>query len=85
MDTEMSALMVKYGISVWMDPDWWHGSGLPGWLAGQKIRAEEGRYYSTVTGSDPSSIEADNTQLGETPLDAVLAVVAAISKGPHAK
>lgn len=73
---DLGTLMAEHGISVWMDPDWWNGSGLPRWLAGKNIRAVEGTYYSTLTGSDPSSIEADHTCNGATPLEAVLAVIA---------
>lgn len=73
---DLNTLMVEHEVSVWMDPNWWADSGLPRWLAGKNIRAEDGCYYSTLTGSDPASIEADHTALGDTPLEAVLAVIA---------
>lgn len=74
--TDLNALMVEHEISVWMDPYWWADSGLPRWLAGKNIRAENGDFYSTLTGSDPASIEADHTASGDTPLMAVLASIA---------
>lgn len=77
--TRIEELMIEHQIGVWLDPDWWDGSGVPRWLAGQNVHAQEGRYYSTLTGSDPSSIEGDNVQSGNTPSEAVLAVVRHIS------
>lgn len=79
--SDLNALMVKHSISVWVDPNWWSNSGLPRWLAGKNIRAIEGEYYSTLTGSDPASIEADETCHGETPIAAVLAVIAKATGG----
>lgn len=75
---DLNALMVKYSISVWLDPDWWAGGHLPRWLAGRNLIAENGQYYSERTGSDGATLEADDTARGNTPLEAVLAVVAAI-------
>lgn len=79
-DEDLSALMVKHEISVWRDPNWYPHFSVPPWLAGQKIAAVEGQYYSTLTGSDPAQIEAVNTCNGETPLLAVLAVIEALPK-----
>lgn len=76
----MSELMAAHEISVWLDPDWCYGSSTPRWLAGQHIHAEAGRYYSTLTGSDPASIEAKNTASGDTPEEALMNVVRKIMK-----
>lgn len=73
---DLGELMATHKISVWLDPDWWAGSQLPQWLAGQNLRSVEGQCWGTLTGCDPSSIEADNTALGNTPLEAVLGVIA---------
>lgn len=67
----MNELMIKYRISVWLDPDHWTGSGLPMWLAGTNMRPKAGRYYSPETGSDDPYIEAENTANGDTPEEAV--------------
>ena len=76
----MSELMAAHGISVWLDPDWYASSHTPKWLAGQHIHAQAGRYYSTLTGSDPASIEAKNTASGHTPEEALMNVVRKITK-----
>lgn len=74
-------LMALHSISVWQDPDWAGGRyGTPRWLAGAEMRAEEGTYYSTLTGSGPASIEAKHIASGETPSAAVFACAATIAK-----
>jgi len=72
--------MTEHGISVWLDPDWWEGSGVPRWLAGQNMSAKEGQQYSTFTGAGPAWIEADNVCNGHTPSEAVNEVVRSITE-----
>ena len=77
----LNDLMVEHDISVWIDPNWMDGLELHRWLAGKNVRAVEGMYYSTLTGSDPATIEADHTASGDTPLEAVLAAIRQAQEG----
>lgn len=66
-------IIERENIVPYEDPNWLGGRyGTPRYLASKDLHAEEGRYWSTLTGSDPAELAGDYTQSGGTYLIAAM-------------